>query len=396
MQTLPLNRQKELAPPTGPARSARRALAVAFASFNQTAGALETTYAKLQAEVSRLRRELEDKNRSLKRSLEENKRMQAYLGGIVEGLPCGVLVFDGQGDLRLINPAASRLLSAESQGSSCATPSIQRWVESQLAPLPIEDLYREQERVINGSEGALSVGITRAQLTTSGRGGDSILILRDLTEAKQLEREREGARRSQALAEVATLLAHEVRNPLGSLELFAGLLADALTNQPELQSWINYIQAGLRSLGATVNNVLQFHSQPSPHLSSVDLQQLVADTVEFLHPLARQKKMHLVWRSSGHDMTIPADPPRLQQAFFNLALNALHAMKPGGTLLHSPQGGEWSLLSDACRGFHRRGLWNQGTAPSKVKRTGIIHPGRQSRPGLGGYAKRHLSSMAAR
>jgi signal transduction histidine kinase len=42
-----------------------------------------------------------------------------------------------------------------------------------------------------------------------------------------LEQEREAARRSQALAEVATLLAHEIRNPLASLELFAGLLADS-------------------------------------------------------------------------------------------------------------------------------------------------------------------------
>ncbi|MGO8790335.1 MAG: hypothetical protein ACLQVL_23540 [Terriglobia bacterium] len=96
MQALPVDRQKKLAPVAGSARSTRRALAAAFAPFNQTAGALETTYTKLQAEVGRLRHELESKNRSLAQSLEENQRMRTYLASIVEGLPCGVLVFDSE------------------------------------------------------------------------------------------------------------------------------------------------------------------------------------------------------------------------------------------------------------------------------------------------------------
>ena len=115
MQTLPVDRQKKLAPQSGSTRSSRRALAAAFASFTQTAGSLETTYTKLQGEVGRLRHELEDKNRSLAQSVEENQRMRTYLARIVEGLPCGVLVFDGGMNLRMINPAASRLLNAGSE-----------------------------------------------------------------------------------------------------------------------------------------------------------------------------------------------------------------------------------------------------------------------------------------
>ena len=130
------------------------------------------------------------------------------------------------------------------------------------------------------------------------------------------------------MAEVATLLAHEIRNPLGSLELFAGLLADALANQAELQPWINHVQAGLRSLAATVNNVLHFHSQPAAQLLPVDLVRLVGETVEFLRPLARQKEMQIEWRAPQRSVSILADPSRLQQAFFNLALNAFRAMKP--------------------------------------------------------------------
>jgi len=81
-----------------------------------------------------------------------------------------------------------------------------------------------------------------------------------------------------------------------------------------------------------VNNVLQFHSQPSAQLFPVDLLRLVGDTVEFLQPLARQKEMQIEWRAPRAPASILADPSRLQQAFFNLALNAFRAMEPGGTL----------------------------------------------------------------
>jgi signal transduction histidine kinase len=381
MQTLPIDRQKKLAPTAGSARSTRRALAAAFASFNQTAGALETTYTKLQGEVGRLRHELEDKNRSLAQSLEENRRMRTYLASIVEGLPCGVLVFDSEMNLRIINPAASRLLHAGSESSSSPDDSIPRMLGSLLPALPKEDFTREQEWVVEGSVAQLTIGVTRACIRATGHGDDSILILRDLTEAKQLELAREESRRTQALAEVATLLAHEIRNPLGSLELFAGLLADALANQSELQPWINHVQAGLRSLAATVNNVLHFHSQPLAQLFPVDLLRLVGQTVDFLRPLARQKEMHIEWRAPMDPVSILADPARLQQAFLNLALNAFRAMQPGGTLSVSVCRYEEVSGSMAAVAFA-----DQGTGIGAENLEKIFEPGFTTQcgsPGLG-------------
>jgi signal transduction histidine kinase len=332
----------------------------------------------LQTEVSRLRHELEEKNRSLAQSLEENQRMRTYLARIVEGLPCGVLVFDGEMDLRMLNPAASRLLNADNADSSSPKASFPAMLGPLLDALPQADYGHEQEWVV---EGERTLGVTHARLQTEKPGGDSILILRDLTEAKQLEREREVSRRSQALAEVATLLAHEVRNPLGSLELFAGLLADALAEQPELQAWINHVQAGLRSLAATVNNVLQFHSQPSAHLLPVDLLRLVGETVDFLRPLARQKEMHLEWRPPMEALSILADPSRLQQAFFNLALNAFRAMKPGGTLRISVQRNGECRQSAVAVAFADQGSGIRAENLEKIFEPGFTT--QSSSPGLG-------------
>jgi signal transduction histidine kinase len=381
MQTLPADRQKEPAPPVDSARSAQRALAEAFASFAQTAGALETTYAKLQAEVGRLRHELENKNRSLAQSLEENQRMRTYLAGIVEGLPCGVLVFDRAMKLRMINPAANRLLGSGGGNLSSAEPTVPRLLGPLLAALPPQECRHEQEWVVHGPEGERAMGVTRAWVRTAELGHDTILILRDLTEAKQLEREREVSRRAQALAEVAALLAHEIRNPLASLELFAGLLADALAGQAELQPWINHVQAGLRTLAATVNNVLQFHSQPLAELVAVDLCRLIGQTVDFLRPLARQRDLRIEWNKLAWPVSILADPSRLQQAFFNLALNAFRAMKAGGTLTLSVCPGDAGNFSAVAVAFADQGV---GIPRENIEK--IFEPGFSTQcgsPGLG-------------
>ena len=162
MQALPVDRQKKHVPVAGSTRSTRRALAAAFASFNQTAGALETTYTKLQAEVGRLRHELESKNRSLAQSLEENQRMRSYLASIVEGLPCGVLVFDSEMNLCMINPAASRLLDAGGEAFPAPETSLPLLLEPLIAALPKENLSQEQEWVVEGAHVERTIGVTRA------------------------------------------------------------------------------------------------------------------------------------------------------------------------------------------------------------------------------------------
>jgi signal transduction histidine kinase len=135
-----------------------------------------------------------------------------------------------------------------------------------------------------------------------------------------------------ALAEVATVLAHEIRNPLGSMELFTGLLADATAHLPETRQWVMHLQAGLRALSATVNNVLQFHSQPSTPFLPVELDRLVSETIDFLQPLARQRGQQVQFENAVGKVAANADANRLKQVFLNLSLNAFRAMPPGGTL----------------------------------------------------------------
>jgi two-component system sensor histidine kinase FlrB len=187
----------------------------------------------------------------------------------------------------------------------------------------------------------------------------------------ELEEERETARRLQSLAEASTTLAHEIRNPLASLELFAGLLAESDLECEQL-SWVWNVQAGLRTLSATVNNVLQLHQAAAPQMMPTDLGGLLRDSVEFLQPLAVQSGIEIGLHVGSGSFLVQADRHCLQQVFLNLALNAFHAMPQGGRLrIEIVQGGEWVEVAVSDTGF--------GIAADCLER--IFQTGFTTRPG---------------
>lgn len=305
-------------------------LARAFASFTEAAGSLERTYGQLQAQVAHLRQELEVTNRDLANSLEENRRIRERLRRIVEGLPCGVLVMEAGERISILNPEAARLLDNAGNNGETLSPAYSKALE-----MARESGEEREVSLVESADGdrtgekAAWVAIRHAWLEPDH--STSVFILRDVSEAKRLERERENVRQQQALVEVSALLAHEIRNPLGSLELFAGLLAEADLGE-ESRGWVEHVQAGLRTLSATVNNVLHLHNVPPPERAEMDMGQLLDWAYEFLLPLAKQARVELEVVNGLRGVRVSADRHRLEQVLLNLGLNAFRFMPGGGWL----------------------------------------------------------------
>src|ERR1017187_6570515 len=129
-QKLPTTRQKKpnrAASKTGVRRAKSNDLNEAFAAFTQVAESLEASYHLLSQEAARLRLDLAAKN-------QENDRMRASMACILENLPCGVIAMDADGELRLANPEARRLLDLN-EGTLAALRQIETTEGEQEIPL---------------------------------------------------------------------------------------------------------------------------------------------------------------------------------------------------------------------------------------------------------------------
>ncbi|HVM94581.1 MAG TPA: ATP-binding protein [Terriglobales bacterium] len=316
-----------LPPPQEPGREPDHPLARAFRSFTEAAGSLERTYGQLQGQVAHLRQELEVTNRNLNSSLEENRRMRERLRHILESLPCGVLVIEEGGAISALNPEAGRLAG----GSFASIDTLPPALASAIGRARASSEECESELVPTGKEESASiwVAVRHAWLERKPGSASSVFILRDVTAAKHLEKESESLRRKRALVEMSALLAHEIRNPLGSLELFAGLLAESGLDG-ESRRWIEHVQAGLRALSSTVNNVLDLHNEPPAERACIDAGGLIEWAYEFLLPLAHQAGVEIQVINGLAGVRIQADRHLLEQVLLNLALNAFRFMPGGG------------------------------------------------------------------
>lgn len=176
------------------------------------------------------------------------------------------------------------------------------------------------------------------------------------------------------------MLAHEIRNPLGSLELFAGLLAEGQDcTSEERGQWITQLQAGLRTLSATVNNVLQIHNQPGATLVACDLGEVLDQAYEFLSPLSRQSGIRMELANGLRGVMRQADPHRLQQVLLNLALNALRFTARGGLVEFSGRTGRNHDVEVAEIQVRDTG---RGIAPEHQEK--IFEPGFSTQPGSPG------------
>ena len=159
--------------------------------------------------------------------------MRAALQQMLDSMPCGVLVLSSDQRIVMINPEGRKLLElGNARSESCA--SFRMSARSTLSCFPTswtKNRQRGLHRFKSGTAlaGDRAIGSCSALRRTEARpirnsSLKSIWILRDVTAAKEAEQQREAARRNTVLAEISTILAHEIRNPLASLELFAGLI----------------------------------------------------------------------------------------------------------------------------------------------------------------------------
>lgn len=149
-------------------------------------------------------------------------------------------------------------------------------------------------------------------------------------ELSEKNRQLERRKRLAALGEMAAGMAHEIRNPLGGIELYASMLARDVAEQPGSLQLVSKISSGVKRLEMLVSQVLQFSREIQPQLGSTDLAELVDESVELAGDRIHQE---IALRLNGpRPMPARADRLLLGQAILNLLINAVEAVGDAGKI----------------------------------------------------------------
>ena len=332
----------------------------AFAAFNQATRTFESYYQQLENRIDALNLELEEKNHELEANLQEKEKVQNYLAMILETISAGVVVVDRQGNVQTINRAAREIFTLEDIVNvpislSQLLPDLSQCpeiAEGAAAGFCVPRRF-EWRRLTHKNESQwLDVQIVPPDFGDPSASLSPNIVINDITEIKSLARQANLNSRLKAMGEVAMNIAHEVRNPLGSIELFSSMLARELSNQPELQQAAGHILNGVKNIDSIVSNILAFARNSQISAQDIDPAELIANVLEYLESPLAEKSISVAkrLRSNGHQLL--GDPDLLKQAFSNIVQNAIQAMNEDGclelTAVPLPHAVEFQIIDDGC------------------------------------------------
>lgn len=310
----------------------------AFSLFTEASEQLAGAYHDLQQQVERLTGELAVANSELRRQLQEKEALSQRLKLLLDALPAGVVVLDAEGRVMEANPAARRLLGDIAAGSV--------WSELAGSLLKASDTPQEWELAGGGM-----VSMSSSPFDASG---GRIILLSDVTEAHELQRQLDRHQRLSAMGEMAASLAHQLRTPLATALLYTANLTKKSLAEDDRVRFAEKSLARLKHLEHLIQDMLLFVRGGSVAAEEVRISVLLAELAQTIEPQLQQRGMRFVLEDGGNGAAVAGSYKALAGALLNLLDNAMQACAAGDEIrLEGQDTGDEVLLlvSDSGRGM---------------------------------------------
>ncbi|RIK41711.1 MAG: PAS domain-containing sensor histidine kinase [Chloroflexi bacterium] len=278
-------------------------------------------------EIGQLARAFNRMADKLQKEMEKRARQKDRLNTVLYALTDGVLIVNRHGDVRLLNPAAERLLHTK------AEHALDRSVTQAVRDHRIVEVYSrcvqsgQEEVAMLELEGGRVLRVV-ATPYLKGRQRGHVLILQDLTRLHQLQTVRQ---------DFISNISHELRTPLASLRALVDTLADgALDDPPAAQRFLQRMAIEVDALAQMTEELFELarieSGQAPLRLRAMPAADVIGLGAERLRPQAERANLTLQIDLSGDLPEVVVDPDRVQQVVTNLLHNAIKFTPAGGTI----------------------------------------------------------------
>jgi two-component system sensor histidine kinase HydH len=157
----------------------------------------------------------------------------------------------------------------------------------------------------------------------------SVLIIRDMSQLLEMEQQLERSRRMAALGKMAAGIAHEIRNPLGTLRGFAQFFGVKAGNDTESKGYADLMVSEVDRLNQNISGLLQFARPREPQKETVKVDALIAKAIALMEGDVSTNNVNLHCECNTH-IELQADPDLLLQVLLNLLKNSISAIQESG------------------------------------------------------------------
>ena len=270
--------------------------------------------------------------------VQENELLEMVLYSMTDG----VVVLDEKHSVILLNKAAERLFPFKN-GDVVERPLWDALADSSLSEffhkaLVEHENIEDKEISLQTSASTRVLSCTMMPLVREGRIQGGLLHIEDITEKKAKEAR---LRRAENLAALTTLtagVAHEIKNPLGSISIHIQLIQKALgngangKNTETIQNYLDIVNEEVDRLNGIIVDFLFAVRPMDVNLVAQNLNDLVHELFEFIHYELEEQKIRLEFNLDDRMPELQLDVKYMKQALLNIVKNAISAMPEGGTL----------------------------------------------------------------
>ncbi|WP_396587217.1 sensor histidine kinase [Bermanella sp. R86510] len=290
----------------------KEGLRQAFELFNEMSQQLTESYTKLEHQVQTLSGELAEVSAARMEELKEKERLADRLHSLLQLLPGGVVVLDGQGRVQECNRAALAIFDVQD-------------LRQKLWREVIKEHFSPKED--DGHEVSLRTG-KRLSIQTSGLENEpgQIVLMTDQTETRDLQDKLAHHQRLMAMGKMVASLAHQVRTPLSGAMLYAEHLSNEDLESDTRFNFSKKLMRQLKSIEAQVRDMMIFARGSAPlnqQLNGHQLQDLLNDSIQMLSKQYPNALLNI--EAEDIDQVIQCHTESLIGAVQNLISNGIEA-----------------------------------------------------------------------